>query len=920
MPPEAPKPLNFISWQRSSLYDLVDDGDAHDHGRLAGTLKLALTDDKGSHADGGTPFHIVAPPDIAALDPACIQRMAPMPGASDAETTKITHVDFTDPNLPWQYSPVKSAESVRPWLALLVGTRSEITVEAQRGAVTVDGGVLADHDLTQSHLWAHVQDDGNGAFARLLCPRIVPGVAPPNILAPETDYIAVLVPAFDGNGNAAWQHGDHRSRTFSLLHFWTFRSTESGDFESLAKAIRPRSADGLGSAPLRYHRGEVSADLLVRGAITSLASDVDTADDLRAKADLQAYGDDVRALSGTDPLGRTVIGLPDYGAPWVADPTATDWTRQLNEDPRYRGSAGVGLWMGQEAQDDLVGAAVDQLGALPMAAHLMRGLAFGLAAAESLWDRRLPTDSQRQVDLFSPLMRRLNANNGTAMAAITGSLSPLDPALFSTAAKRMLRPGKAWTRHAKRPVTRRDTIAVANVCPTPPAATLAGLPHIDLLAETLGLPPAAEPHVLNQPPLTPEILEAIDAMVGLRVNWGDHDFLQRLNRLSLAIEHAVGGCELHAVYLREHDNAPLTREVLISAARCCVPGGEWHTSFDPSPLPHTDIDIFDVIGAIHDGVVTLLPEPAPHPCSPPDLDAVATAVATAVNPAGPNPPARRRVQSRINIDIGDLRPPVLPVGLDYATWILLRDRVKEWLLPGVGTLEKNSVVAMQTNPKFIDSYLVGLNTQLHNELHWRNIAIAPTATPLLMFWRHVNFVTGDREAEIQPISTWPDNSDLGDTTHQVLHPGDAGGNNDLVMVFRTDLFRRYPKTLVYLVRTPDVGSPDDVLKAPPTLTYEEQDRAKRIFIGPNFHGTLARDIVFFSFDVDPEHLAEYWLVLDEPAAQLRFRVFDGATDLRQNPASSAMYANNTIDHPTRVAFDGTYLQELGLDDVRQGHQ
>ena len=35
--------------------------------------------------------------------------------------------------------------------------------------------------------------------------------------------------------------------------------------------------------------------------------------------------------------------------------------------------------MGQEAQDDLVAAAVDQLGALPMAAHLMRGLAFGLA-------------------------------------------------------------------------------------------------------------------------------------------------------------------------------------------------------------------------------------------------------------------------------------------------------------------------------------------------------------------------------------------------------------------------------------------------------------------------------------------------------------------------------------------------------------
>jgi hypothetical protein len=235
----------------------------------------------------------------------------------------------------------------------------------------------------------------------------------------------------------------------------------------------------------------------------------------------------------------------------------------------------------------------------------------------------------------------------------------------------------------------------------------------------------------------------------------------------------------------------------------------------------------------------------------------------------------------------------------------------------VGTLQKNSVVAMQTNPRFIDCYLLGLNTQLHNELHWRNIAIEPTATPLLTFWRHVNFTTGEREPEIRPIVGWPADSKLGDTTHQVLHPGDAGGNNDLVIVFRTDLFRRYPKTLIYLVRDPDAGSPDDRLTAPPILNYEVQDRANRIYIGPNFHGTLDRDIVFFSFDIEPADLAKYWLVLDEPAAQLRFRVFDGTTDKRGNPPTAVQFAINTIDHPTRVAFDGTYLQELGLHDTRQ---
>jgi hypothetical protein len=348
MPPDPPKPLNFTSWQRSRIYNLVSDGNTHQNGRLVGTLNLSLSDDQGSPpANGGAPFHIVAPPDIAALNPACILRMAPAPGARDAETTKMTHVDFSDANLPWQYSPVKSGASVRPWLALLVGATSEITLHAEQGTVTVAGSVIVNHDLTKSHLWAHVQDDGNGPIARLMCPRTIPGVAPPNMLAPQTDYVAVLVPAFDGSGNASWLLGDNRPKTLTLLHFWTFRTTEEGDFESLAKAIRPRSAAGLGSAPVRYHRGVVTANLHVRGAITSLSSDADGAPEQLARADLRSFGNDVRALAGTDPLGRKVIGLPDYGAPWVADVTTTDWTRQLNEDPRYRGSAGIGLWMGR---------------------------------------------------------------------------------------------------------------------------------------------------------------------------------------------------------------------------------------------------------------------------------------------------------------------------------------------------------------------------------------------------------------------------------------------------------------------------------------------------------------------------------------------------------------------------------------------
>ena len=106
----------------------------------------------------------------------------------------------------------------------------------------------------------------------------------------------------------------------------------------------------------------------------------------------------------------------------------------------------------------------------------------------------------------------------------------------------------------------------------------------------------------------------------------------------------------------------------------------------------------------------------------PDFDRSTAGVFSAIDPRGPNPPARRgsRRASAVSTSATWARPE-LPVGLDFPTWTLLRDRAKEWMLPGIGTLEKDSVVAMQTNPTFIDAYLVGLNTQLHNELHWRNL-------------------------------------------------------------------------------------------------------------------------------------------------------------------------------------------------------
>lgn len=824
--------LRFASWRRSPVYDLVPSEQLAD-GRLVGRLELTLRDQRSADvAAGAVPFHLASPRDVGALAARAVVRTVPGNLARDAETTKLVHVDFREPDLPWRYTPRKAAGDVlAPWLVLLVGTREELSVAGDVVKIA-DDAVLADHDLARSHLWAHVQDDTATTHARILSPRR---------LAPETEYLGVLVPAFDDAGARSWDLGaGRRPAALTALYWWRFWTGEAGDFETLATAILPKKVPGLGRAPLSYRRGALAANTQVLGAITGLEAPVDGPVEASLRLDFQGYLAAIDALSAAEPLARGVVALPVHGRPWVADPATTPWTTSLNEDPRDRGVAGLGSWLGREAQQELVDASVTQLGALGLARHLVSCLAHGLTLARSLWDRRLPDDPLRRVHLLSPIMRRLRALNGSALAAITGPTSPLEPALFSSAARRMLRRGAAQTRHTLDGfVGRRALIEAANVCRPEPGEPAPGSPHVDELARALGLPLTHDP-----------------ALAGARQN---------------------------------------------------------------PPRDDLRVDVGDLLSAIRG-----LPAPGRMLCEAPDLSRVAGLVAGAVDPHAAKPPALGRQQSRIaGIDIADLTAPEAPVSLDFPTWTLLRDRAKEWLLPGVGRLPKDSVLAMQTNPRFIDAYLVGLNAQLLGELHWRGLSVSRRSAPLKMFWGHVNFESGEREAEIKAFVDWSAASDLGAVEHQVLQPGDVTGKRDLVLVFRTDLFRRYPHTLVYL--TKPIPNIDSALKATPEFAFSAPNRASRVQLGPIFQGALAPDIVFFAFDVDPATLDQYWLVLDEPPSELRFRsvrddasALPGTTPIQAGvPAPApdphaADFAQRMIDRPTRVAFDGAHLEQLGL--------
>ena len=43
----------------------------------------------------------------------------------------------------------------------------------------------------------------------------------------------------------------------------------------------------------------------------------------------------------------------------------------------------------------------------------------------------------------------------------------------------------------------------------------------------------------------------------------------------------------------------------------------------------------------------------------------------------------------------------------------------EWMLPGISQIGNDCAILLETNPAFIESYMVGLNDELSRELLWR---------------------------------------------------------------------------------------------------------------------------------------------------------------------------------------------------------
>ena len=195
---------------------------------------------------------------------------------------------------------------------------------------------------------------------------------------------------------------------------------------------------------------------------------------------------------------------------------------------------------------------------------------------------------------------------------------------------------------------------------------------------------------------------------------------------------------------------------------------------------------------------------------------------------------------------------------------------RDWMVPGLGLIRQGEMVTvLETNNRFIEAYMVGLNHEMARELLWRGYPTDQRGTYFDSFW------TGQREL-VADLHELPWRSGAL-STH--IDPKLQGR---LVFLVRGELVRRYPGAVAHVVRQ----AIDDAGHA---LT----DNGVPLFEGATeltprktlFHIVLPPNLLLAGFDMARTDLdvpgETWWFTLSENPTEPRF----GLDDSRQGPIS-----------------------------------
>lgn len=781
---------------------------------------------------------------------------------------------------------------------------------------SLDAPVATDSTAVALDALAEVlRTDADRACARLICPRR---------LEPDTAYVAFLVPAFEtgrlaglgfdpalspGALYSSW--GPHYTNrpaegVLPFYYRWPFRTGTTGDFEFLVRLLRPQTADPrVGRRDIDLHDtpglglpgittpADLGGVLRLGGALRvppARDEPVDLAENWdnwhedpalppyphpfeQALAGVINLAEDYRTdgtPGGADPL----ITPPLYGR-WHAltsrletehgAPNVRNWVHRLNFDPRFRVAANLGTQVVQARQEELMAAAWQQVGDVLAANTKIRAAQVAREVGHALQTRHIdpPTGTSlaalagaptgRALTLTAPAHPRVIADDPSAdtparvalgfrVARSQVAAAPLSPEMRRIARPgsrlmRSLSPGGTFTINGLLPRMDAPTGAVTAV---PPKGTPGGVVTDEQVERALhpGIDPDADP--VAGLPLSPDfVLRGFDDTTVPTVGTQD------------SAEAARFKAALHELY-----------QGLISAVAVAR-----------TEIPRPRLEVAEATGAALTG-----------------LRADDTVPKTLLGSVGV--PERLRPFAEQFVEA--MAYPVF----DLPTYQPLLDQGVEAFVPNLSLVPANSITLLANNREFIESYLVGLNHEMARELLWREYPTDQRGTPFRQFWdpRATLPLPGEapeqlrrRTYDIRPIHLWPKAGFLGQNDNRQIDPAGPdtppGQKDDLVLVIRGELLKKYPTAAIYAQRAewpPGPDGPDVTQQRRPVTLPDGVVPGHDVVRLPLYEAKIEPDVYLLGFDLDadeargnPPDDPGWFFMLKERPGDPRFGVDDG---------------------------------------------
>lgn len=803
-------------------------------------------------------------------------------------------------------------------------------------AANDDEFVSSDMNVVLPKLAQTLGRDPDLGISRLVCPRkLAENTAYHAFLVPsfevgrraglglEPGDVMATLSAWDASPRPEGQNYPYYFR-------WFFRTGSAGDFESLVRLLKPRPVDPRvgtreldvlypGSSVRPLDKPELDGILKLGGALRP-PSPVPPAppdkyetwdkpfprplqEDLARLINLP---DDYQRVGDPDP----VIAPPLYGrwhalesrvlteADGSSSPNTDNWLHRLNLDPRFRVAAGFGTRVIQDNQEQFMDAAWEQIGRVLEAQRRIRLGQFSVQTSRIWHERHLrPISNQsaaRTLLLLAPLNRRLTSGGVTLHHSLR--TAHVQPTMTSPALRRMLRPRGRLMQSlglAERSAVNQlfDRVNSGELSAAPPKLPPPRVVTNETLADELV--PKGVPLVvvdwIRRTPLAPYLLFLLavalaavlllllPAPIGFAIAstiLGVGYWLYR--RVTSWIERRDAGDALRTTGETPEaiDRMPTAPGFQILALGDTYTRGVGADSAEARRFKTALREHFT--GLVAGRAAGAIPAKRPIELRQLAADALAQLAPAIVVPK--RVLSSLSIPERLKADLseGFVEPMAYPV-IDLPMYEPLKDKSAELFLPNINLIEMNSITLLETNQRFIEAYMVGLNHEFARELLWREYPTDQRGSTFRQFWDVRSFFDVDhlddqelREKlrDIPPLHEWSLSSELGEHDHR---EADGENEDELVLVIRGELLKRYPNAVIYAHRAcwqRKATTPDDLDKEPclrsgaldntqerrlvSLSAAEEAKPPKSKVRTPLYEAKVDPDIYFFGFDLTVE--------------------------------------------------------------------